>query len=99
LFEKAWAIHVAACRPYDAPRLRGVAYPFGTPDGMPPHQCRVSWDVMQALTEAAPPPDPVPNPKSSAGIEKRLFGWPVVVDASAAAGTMVLPPTDTEGVR
>jgi hypothetical protein len=72
-------------------RIPGVGYPFGNPDGMPPHRWRVSWDVMQALTEAAPPPA-IPNPKTSEGFVKLLFGWPIEVDRGAPAGTLKLVP-------
>jgi hypothetical protein len=74
----------------DDPR---IARPFGRPDAMPEHRWRVSWDVMQALTEAAPPPYPAPNPKDSAGTVRLLFGWPVEVDKAAPAGTLLLEQT------
>ncbi|HEV8545007.1 MAG TPA: hypothetical protein VGQ64_01830 [Candidatus Limnocylindrales bacterium] len=89
-FDVAWRKHVKACLGYGPicdPRL---AHPFGVPEDMPPHVWRVSSDVMQALTEAGPPPYPIPNPKSGDDGVKRLFGWEVVTDAALPAGSMAL---------
>jgi hypothetical protein len=85
----AQEMHKRACEPYRVPRLRGVAYPFGTPHDMPPHEWRVAWDVMQALTEVAPP-SVGPNPKTSEGATKLLFGWPVVRIDDAKPGFIEL---------
>jgi excisionase family DNA binding protein len=89
--EIASAIHLRTCKPWAGRRIRGVAYPFGVPDAMPPHRWRASWDVMQALTEAAPPPIG-DNPKGSEGATKLLFGWPIDVDRDASPGTLALEP-------
>jgi len=67
-----------------------IAQPFGRPVAMPEHHWRVSWDVMQALTEAAPPPLPMDNPKTADGATKLLFGWTIEVDRDAPAGTLSL---------
>jgi hypothetical protein len=98
IFELAWRIHDHACdlwpglptNPFVAPDDPRIARPFGRPDAMPEHRWRVSRDVMQALTEASPPPSPAPNPKTSAGITKLLFGWPVDVDKATPPGTLLL---------
>jgi hypothetical protein len=71
-----------------------IARPFGRPFAMPEHHWRVSWDVMQALTEAAPPPFPVDNPKTADDVTKLLFGWPIEVDREAPAGTLLLIISD-----
>ena len=55
------------------------------------YRWRVSWDVMQALTEAAPPPLS-DNPKTSEGSVKLLFGCRIDVDPDAPAGTLRLLP-------
>lgn len=89
ILEQARAMHMAACEPYRGSRIRGVAYPFGIPDGMPPHVWRVSWDIMQALYNASPPPVG-PNPKSGDDGTTRLFGWPVIRDKALPNGTMRL---------
>jgi hypothetical protein len=89
----AWMAHEAKCANWPGPRRRGIAYPFGTPENMPPHRWRVSWDVMQALTEAAPPPIG-DNPKTSDGAVKLLFGWPIDVDRKAPPGTLTLRIAD-----
>ena len=94
----AWIEHENACH-----RWRGVplseflsdgdhrlARPFGRPVAMPPHRWRVSRDVMQALTDASPPPDPMPHPKTSDGATTLLFGWPIDVDREAPEGTLIL---------
>jgi hypothetical protein len=65
-----------------------IAAPFGRPPDMPPHRWVVSWDVMQALTEAAPPAHWSVNPKTAAGAEKLLFGFPLVVVRDAPSGTI-----------
>lgn len=67
-----------------------IAQPFGRPLAMPEHHWRVSPDVMQALTEAGPPPQPIPNPKTADGPTKLLFGWPIDVDRAAPPGTLLL---------
>lgn len=98
ILDSAYRIHVHTCDkwrglPVD-PRLElhlsRLAQPFGRPVGMPEHRWRVSWDVMQALYEAAPPPKPVPNPKTSEGPMPMLFGWPVDRDDAAPVGTLLL---------
>lgn len=89
VLDAAYIVHVRTCEPWASPRIRGVAYPFGVPDGMPPHRWRVSWDVMQALTEASPP-STGDNPKTSEGAEKLLFGWPIDVDRDAVPSTLAL---------
>jgi hypothetical protein len=95
ILERAYEAHLRACEPYDDGfRVPGLAYPFGRPDGMPEHEWRVSSDVMQALTEAAPPPKPAPNPKTADDITRLLFGWPIVVDESAPNGTLELTRRD-----
>lgn len=68
----------------------GLAHSFGRPENMPPHRWRVSWDMMQALTEAAPPPFPAENAKTAEGATKLLFGWPIARDDSAGPGLLVL---------
>lgn len=86
----AEAMHEAACKPFDSwPRDRRLARPFGVPEGMPEHRWLVSGDVLQALYNAAPPPHG-PNPKNGDDGTRRLFGWPVDVDATLAPGTMRL---------
>lgn len=87
----AWALHLAAVRPYEEPRDSRLAYPFGTPHGMPPHYWRVSGDMMQALCDASPPSFG-PNPKTSFAEIRKLFGWPVLVDPDAPPGTLTLEP-------
>jgi len=67
-----------------------IAQPFGRPVAMPEHHWRVSRDVMQALTEAAPPPYRIVNPKTAEGVTKLLFGWPIEVDPDATSGTLWL---------
>jgi hypothetical protein len=90
VIEVAYVLHAKACLGYPDVHIRGTARPFGVPSEMPPHRWRVSWDVMQALTEAAPPPFSVPNPKTADGPVRLLFGWPLDVDRDAPAGTMEL---------
>lgn len=87
-------MHERKCDLWRGPKHPGLARPFGRPEYMPPHHWRVSWDVMQALTEASPPPDPLDNPKTSEGATKLLFGWPVLVDQDAQAGTLSLVVSD-----
>lgn len=94
----AWRVHEQACARWrgmplsdeisdDDPR---IAHPFGRPVAMPEHRWRVSRDVMQALTDASPPPVPMLNPKTSDGEVKLLFGWPVEVDRAAPPGYLTL---------
>jgi hypothetical protein len=91
VLQRAYELHVRACEPYDdGVRIRGVAYPFGRPDGMSEHEWRVSPDVMQALVDASPPPQPAPNPKTAEAAARLLFGWRIVVDESAPSGTLEL---------
>jgi len=92
IMEIARAHHRAACEAFDDglddPRL---ARPFGTPHDMPPHVWRVSWDVMQALYNASPPPVG-PNPKNGDDGTRRLFGWRIERDLDAPPGTLELHP-------
>lgn len=69
-----------------------IAAPFGKPPDMPPHRWVVSWGVMQALTEAAPPAHWPANPKTAEGAEKLLFGWPILVVRDAPGWVMRLEP-------
>ena len=85
----AQAIHVEACRPYRLPRSPHLAYPFGTPVGMPEYRWRVSTDMLQALYNASPPPVGS-NPKSDDDGMTRLFGWVVERDAALPRGTLLL---------
>lgn len=94
IYATAYEQHKAACDRYDNwYRHPMLAYPFGRPEGMPGHHWVVSWDVMQSLTEAAPLPAPIPNPKTSVGLTKLLFGWPLRVDRDAPPGTLRLVMT------
>lgn len=98
VIDAAYIIHVQTCEPWRGVALSEwvadgdprIAAPFGRPLAMPDHRWIVSWDVMQALTDAAPPPIPVPNPKTAHGFTKMLFGWPVSVLRDAPPGTMLL---------
>jgi hypothetical protein len=102
IMDLAYVIHERKCDlwrglPLSADILDGdprIAQPFGRPLAMPEHHWRVSWDVMQALHNASPPPHPVPNPKTSHGATKVLLGWPVEVDRDAPPGTMLLLVSD-----
>lgn len=104
ILDVAWIAHEQKCSHWRGLPLDGdppipdghpgIAAPFGRPIAMPAHRWRVSWDVMQALTEAGPPPYPVPNPKTADGAEKVLFGWPISVDRSAPLGTLILAVDD-----
>lgn len=70
ILDQAWALHLAARRPYGRPRDHRLAYPFGTPRDMPPHHWRVSRDVMQGLYDASPSypkPSLGATPSSTAG--------------------------------
>jgi hypothetical protein len=89
ILERASELHWQACECYrDGHGVCGVAYPFGRPDGMPEHKWRVSPDVMQALVDASPPPQPAP--KTAEAAPRLLFGWSIVVDQSAPSGTLEL---------
>lgn len=95
ILQRAYEVHARACMKYPLrwPWMKGVARPFGTPDTMPPHRWRVSRDVMLSLVAAIPPymvSDIAPNPKSSHGLERRLFGWPIDIDSDAPNGTIEL---------
>lgn len=90
--DRAYRLLAEAClSPSALPRRRGLAYPFGVPDGVPEHEWLVSGDVMQALYNAAPPAyRMIPNPKSGDDGTTRLFGWRVIRDSALPSGTMLL---------
>lgn len=87
----AYGIHVAACGPYQTSFDPRLARPFGTPHDMPPHYWRVSSDMLQSLhTASSSGLDP--NPKTTYGEVRLLYGWPVLVDPDATVGTISLEP-------
>lgn len=90
LVQIALSIHEHVCDRWRLlPEDDRLAHPFNVPTGMPPHIWRMSADVVSALYKASPPPVG-PNPKGSYEATLLLFGWPIVQDAEAPRGTLLL---------
>lgn len=87
ILDVAYEIHCRERLNY-GPTRPGIAAPFGVPPDMPAYRWVVSRAMMQAITDAAPPPEL--HVKTAFGAERRLFGWEITVDRDAPPETLRL---------